>query len=119
MAEGQRGSVRVDACGCGGMWLDRGELDALRGRPSHGTEVAVAAGPGHGGHCPCCSTQRLGRLAQGGLVLAPCPRCRGIWVPAAAAATLRAQPAAASGPSWAAAGFDAFVEFLAHLVLLP
>lgn len=83
--------VEIDRCpGCGGMWLDPGELDTLGELAGLGEHcghdfvvrsAAPAASQGSAGPCPRCR-RRLSPFAWpgvAGLQLDRCPRGHGWW----------------------------------------
>ena len=82
--------IEVDVCPrCGGIWLDRGELEALgsrsdeelaalrealgirKGAPPVPSETTTA--------CPACDGT-LRELRFGNILIDFCPKCRGIWL---------------------------------------
>ena len=82
------GSVEIDSCAvCGGIWLDRGELEALVGRPvaPHDKPDPSLGPPDR--DCPVCvaklAKDRYGRPPYGGqVVIDRCPHGDGIWLDA-------------------------------------
>jgi len=80
--------VRVHSCGgCGGVWLDKGELNALA-HPAEGdleycslerlAEDRVTNLP-----CPACPDVRLVQvnfISYTDIVMDYCPRCQGLWL---------------------------------------
>ncbi len=79
--------VEVDFCPrCGGLWLDRGELDLIAARAgSQPVETAIAAAAGApGAHpsertCPRCA-RKMTTLESGGVELERCRRGDGYWL---------------------------------------
>ncbi|MBM4367809.1 MAG: zf-TFIIB domain-containing protein [Deltaproteobacteria bacterium] len=59
LAAADLGGTTVDACaGCGGTWLDRGELEAVAARPAAASETAASP------------------FVETAVKYLPCPRCR-------------------------------------------
>jgi len=84
MIVAEYGGVEIDSCAsCGGIWLDRGELEALVGRavPPHAKPDASLGPPDR--DCPICvdklAKDRYGRTA---VVVDRCPHGDGIWLDA-------------------------------------
>lgn len=79
----RRGEIELDRCApCGGMWFDRGELEALGARLVQPLRVGPLEA-----HCAGC----LGALMQvryGSLPGAACGTCDGVFIEAKALATL-------------------------------
>lgn len=80
-------AVEVDWCaGCGGVWLDRGELELLHENPRVSAEflsrLKPAAGSGHPSRkCPICSA-RLAPVQSAwnpDVTLDECPKRDGLW----------------------------------------
>lgn len=78
--------VEIDVCdGCGGMWMDHGEFDALVARrfTGHESERDMAAHtfvkPNAVLRCPVDGGPMVG-VAFEDLDLEFCPKCRGIWI---------------------------------------
>jgi len=100
--------VEIDGCPeCGGVWLDRGELEALM---SHGREVllevekqVVAAGQVTENDTPLCPlcTNPMGPARGADLERAAaleCPACNGLWFDDKALAALVGPPAVEAAP---------------------
>ncbi len=117
--------VEVDGCpGCGGIWLDKGELPKLSADPnvlrSLGNGIRAtqpAAAPQRTDSCPRCN-QPLSPFEFGtlrGIRLDRCKSCEGIWLDAGEAqsiaerlgAAAQSFPAASAAPAAAAAGIAA------------
>jgi len=78
------GSVEIDSCAvCGGIWLDRGELEALVGRPvaSHDKPDPSLGPPDR--DCPICVAKLVkDRYERTQVVIDRCPHGDGIWLDA-------------------------------------
>jgi membrane associated rhomboid family serine protease len=77
--------VLVDFClRCSGMWLDRGELEALSGRRvAPGEKDRVGTQPQKGSRaCPACSASLYRRELgpDSGVTIDECPTCAGVWL---------------------------------------
>jgi Zn-finger nucleic acid-binding protein len=80
--------VEIDHCvECGGIWLDRGELDLLIGDRSKaletlGTLTQATAAAEQPRRCPLCD-KRMKKVAVGpsrpAVVIDQCPRGEGLW----------------------------------------
>ena len=84
------GGVEVDSCPrCGGLWLDRGELEKLGTRSAEELkELRVALGvdpkvppvPDDTTiHCPACDG-KLREVRFGNILIDFCEKCRGLWL---------------------------------------
>jgi Zn-finger nucleic acid-binding protein len=111
--------VHVDACDCGGIWFDAGELAAwaranqLRGPlPDANAGAPTDDDPGH---CPRCRTASLRSRVLAAARFARCSTCAGIWLTADAVA--RFQPASGSDAAAGAIGhgLTGFLELLVTL----
>ncbi len=89
--------VKVDACpACGGMWLDKGELERIEASVEHDYSEELArlpdlAGPAYEQAmqskppelaCPKCDTalerRQYGYASQ--IMVDSCPQCGGVWL---------------------------------------
>lgn len=74
--------MEVDYCvACGGVWLDRGELELLAGMALEKTPAVPFPHPRRGRRrCPRCqSRMRRGMLEGTEVELDACPRGHGLW----------------------------------------
>ena len=80
--------IKADVCpGCGGVWLDRGELEQLYGtwgiveidRASKGQRAVPPSTPAVDLCCPSCTATLL-TLEVAGVALDGCPGCGGLWL---------------------------------------
>ncbi|MBL9079961.1 MAG: zf-TFIIB domain-containing protein [Planctomycetes bacterium] len=90
LREVEHRGVRIDACDCGGVWFDAGEVEAWtrRARPLEAREQATPTEGGGSPPCPRCQDSRLTTFMARALAFAACTRCKGIWLPAATVASL-------------------------------
>ena len=76
--------VEVDLCrSCRGVWLDRGEVSALRGLgellPRRSSNIAWRRDLQKGA-CPACAERpELERVGVGSFGVDLCPQCGGLW----------------------------------------
>jgi Zn-finger nucleic acid-binding protein len=83
---GEYGFVVVDTCSrCGGIWLDKGELDRLDDSVWTNTEALSfkpARAQGEPCQCPRCSAalEPISPVGHDNLVLDRCPKCLGFWL---------------------------------------
>ena len=95
--------IKVDACDCGGLWFDRGELEAWmrarRGEPRQIERRQESAPPAPPSRCPRCADLLLDRHAFLAGDFRVCRRCAGIWVDARGMAALDPSVARESGIS--------------------
>ena len=129
LEELRRGDVVIDACRtCRGVWLDHGELAAYvshlaGGRPGPlGAERFETTPIGDRIDCPRCARAALRTACRGGLRLAKCPACLGLWLPEASARLLVKRPSSraewtASDTAWA--GFEGLRGLLEIFLLWP
>lgn len=82
--------VHVDACDCGGMWFDAGEIAAwAKGRNPVGAAVAPPApSQSDAPSCPRCTGSLSRRGESRSIPFAQCGKCAGVWLPAEAVAKL-------------------------------
>lgn len=84
------GGVEVDHCPiCGGLWLDRGELEKLGTRSAEelgelktlmGVDPKVPPVPDETTiHCPACDG-KLREVRFGNILIDFCEKCRGLWL---------------------------------------
>jgi len=81
--------LEVDKCFvCGGVWLDRGELDKYLSEeieivdsPSLGSKMDQELDAKHG-NCPCCSIKmkKITSFKNTDLTVDTCSKCQGIWL---------------------------------------
>jgi Zn-finger nucleic acid-binding protein len=78
------GAVEIDSCAvCGGIWLDRGELEALVGRPvaPHDNPDPSLGPPDR--DCPICVAKLAkDRYGSTQVVIDRCPHGDGVWLDA-------------------------------------
>jgi Zn-finger nucleic acid-binding protein len=89
--------IRVDACpACGGMWLDRGELEAIQESKERDYSEELARMPNLGYNAYKLAQQKVGRTLQcpkcniemeareyarcSQVMIDVCPKCHGIWL---------------------------------------
>ena len=99
----EKGGIKLDTChgGCGGIWFDANELEAITGDPAGGREPLFAIPrkanailiPTGERICPRCEAVRLEAREIGGpirVVIDTCPACKGVWLDAGELAALQA-----------------------------
>ena len=79
--------VTYDVCeSCGGLWLDKGELDKIAFQVKGDIEFCAkeeAKGPPSTKHCPRCAGEVLHKvmfLGDDAIVLERCDNCNGFWL---------------------------------------
>ncbi|MBL7222935.1 MAG: zf-TFIIB domain-containing protein [Candidatus Brocadiae bacterium] len=77
----QYGTVEIDCCmSCSGIWLDRGELEALVGDPVPVEKADPELGPPDR-DCPICVDQLIKeRYGRTSVVVDKCPHGDGVWL---------------------------------------
>lgn len=74
--------VEVDHCiACGGIWLDKGELNLLAGAEQASAAARTQQGGASKRKCPECD-RRMHTVSSSGDVTVPyeiCTRCHGMW----------------------------------------
>ncbi len=113
MRELRHQDVVVDACDCGGMWFDRGELAAWRA--AHATVQTVVAKPRTGPACRCphCAGPSLGPVWLDRVSAASCSSCQGYWLPGTSVAMVgRGGRGATDSGAW----LTALIEFVGNVV---
>ena len=90
MREADCRGVRLDACACGGLWFDRGELETWLSPEARAAMTAPElAGPTNGlVRCPCCDADSLASRQRKQMHYSLCAGCGGVFVPAATLAIL-------------------------------
>lgn len=76
--------IPVDACDCGGIWFDRGELQSWMAQKGL---AGAAPGPGATAlpqaslrRCPRCAVESLQRFEAGEIRGCHCGQCHGLWL---------------------------------------
>jgi Zn-finger nucleic acid-binding protein len=131
--------VHLDRCrACGGIWFDRGELEAHQGKAgmehelSHRKDAAapvlLKASPGS---CPRCGKRALGAGEYSGTAFQRCSACGGVFLPGPSLARLvsgaarggsgslleaAGRSAAAGVRDGAALGLELALDFVGHVV---
>src|ERR1700730_12976607 len=82
--------MSYDVCeSCGGLWLDKGELDKMAFQVEGDIEYCSTEevkGPASTKHCPRCAGEPLhnvlflGHYLKDGIVLERCGNCNGFWL---------------------------------------
>jgi len=100
MIVAEHGDVEIDSCpGCGGIWLDGGELEALVGAVVPEEKPDPALGPPEL-DCPVC-VDKLVKARYGGteIVVDKCPHGDGIWLDAGELEAILAAHREAAAPA--------------------
>jgi Zn-finger nucleic acid-binding protein len=117
MRELRHQDVAVDACECGGMWFDHGELAAWRA--SHTKAAApnpvLKPRPGAARRCPHCAASSLRSVWLDKVPVASCSQCQGIWLPGAGVAMF--DRGSRNGATDAGDWLSAVFEFVGHVVV--
>lgn len=105
-----RSGVAIEQCdGCGGMFLDYGEIEALRQREGQipMVQATMAQGgqapntPGAVLHCPKCGSP-MRSVMRSGITIEQCDRCRGVFLDHGEIEALKQREGPMVNPGWAA-----------------
>jgi Zn-finger nucleic acid-binding protein len=95
--------VHIDACDCGGMWFDRGEIETwTRGRDiASRAKLSVGAREQSSAvRCPRCECDSMHGHVVDGVAFSGCKRCGGVWLTPEGVAKIDPARGCGDEPSW-------------------